>query len=111
MYTFVNSLFSPNIEDDGSGDHLVCNDEEWRWRTVQDIRDVILDGADTVPTPDLRRQKNASLILSFYAEGFTKYGAVKVWCIVLLESNFCTIVGKYGEKIKHQDPSDWMSEK
>ena len=77
MYTFVNSLLSPDIEDDGPGDHLICNDEEWRWRTVQHVRDVILDGADTVPTPDL--QRNTSLMLSFYAERFTKYSPVKVW--------------------------------
>ena len=55
------SLLSPDIEDDGPGDHLVCDDEEWRWRTIQDVCDVILD-CDTVSAPDLGR-RNASLPL------------------------------------------------
>ena len=57
------SLLSPDIEDDGARDHLVCNDEEWRWRTIQDVCDVILDDAHTVPTPNLQKQKNASFCI------------------------------------------------
>ena len=53
------SLLSPDIEDDGPGDHIVCDDEELRWRTIQDVCDVILD-CDTVSAPDLGR-RNASL--------------------------------------------------
>ena len=60
------SLLSSDIEDDGAGHHLVCDDEEWRWRTIQDVCDVILAHDDTVPTPNLWRS-NASL--RFYCEG------------------------------------------
>ena len=64
MCSFVlDSLLSSDIEDDGARDHLVCNDEEWRWRTIQDVCDVILDDAHTVPTPDLQKQKNVSFCI------------------------------------------------